>query len=350
MFRIHYVILLFLAIAASAAAAVSIPPVVWSGDGAKIAIGGRINGEYGIHIFNPDSRRGEFIKFQNEIIAMKWLASDQPIAVLARQSDGRCYIWLLNISGIIKRLSNRSVYVPQKASPNLFSLSPDGTAIIFASSSGGSVNLYRVQIDSGREQKLTNGSLDFEPAYSPDGSRIAFTSKKGNSFGIYILSIASGSSRCVIDTSDDEMNPTWSPDGSRLAFLRTGKRTGIFTISTSGSELRPIAVGGRNYRTPVWSSTGKWIGFVYGKEPANIFVTSVSKSVGFGPHFQTSFDRSDNVSTLLRVPTWSPNHDRLVYATYENGVLSIRIATLSEKSGPAISYIYTAPTSLRRRS
>ncbi|MDH7480671.1 MAG: hypothetical protein QHH26_01685 [Armatimonadota bacterium] len=350
MFRTCYITLLFLVLSVGATAAVSIPPVAWSGDGAKIAVASQIEGAYGIHIFDPNGCRGNFIRFHHEILAMKWPASDQPIAVLARQSDGKCYLWLLNISGIIKKISNRAVYIPKIASPNYFSWSPDGTAIAFASNSGGSVNIYRIRVDSGREQKLTSGSMDFEPTWSPDGSKIAFTSRKGKSLGIYLVSSAGGSARCVIDTPDDEENPTWSPDSTRLAFLRTGGRTGIYTISISGSGLKPIAIGGSSYRSPVWSSTGKWISYIYGKEPANIFATSVAKSTGFGPHFQASFDRSKAVSTWLRVPTWSPNHDRLVYATYEDGRLSVRIATLSEKSGPAISYVYTAPPIVRKRS
>ncbi len=334
-------ILLFLT-SATWSAPVEVPPAAWSGDGHEVGVAASLHRGYGIHIFNTEGRACGFIAFKHPILAMKWPSSEGPLCLLARYTDGQHYLWLANPSGVIKQLCKRPVYVPSTPSGNLFDWSPDRRYVVFASDTGANVDLWHVQIEHGWEKRLTDSeSKDFSPAWSPDGQRIAFCSERGGTRGIWIIPAGGGSARKVVDGPDDEEHPAWSPESNEISFLAKGKNEGIYTAAISGARRKPISVGGRDYAAPIWSSTGKWISFAYGKNPGNLFCTPVKKAKGWGPYYQTTFDRAKGVAAQLRVPAWSPVRDQLVYATLEGGALSVRVANLSEVHGPVWRNVYT---------
>ena len=338
------IVVFFAAGTAAWGAPLEVPPTAWSGSGHKIVAAAEFDDGYGLYVFDIEGRGGGFIPFQHRILAMKWASKDGPLCLLARHANGRHYLWLANPSGIIKRLSERPVYVYDTPSANLFDWSPDCRHVVFASDTGGNVDLWRVEIEYGWEKRLTHAkSKDFSPAWSPNGKWITFCSERGGTRGIWILPADAGPARKVTDGPEDEEHPAWSPGSDRICFLAKGRREGIYTVAVLGGGRKPIAIGGRNYAAPVWSSTGKWISFVYGNNAANIFCTPVKKAKGWGPYFQTTFDQGQQVSTGLRVPAWSPARDQLVYATLDEGRLSIRVASLSEDHGAAWRNVYTAP-------
>jgi len=310
----------------------------------KIAVAARLTDGPGIYILNQSGGRTEFIPYQNTIVALKWPSSDSAIAALVRHGNGKHYIWLLNTSGVIKQLSSRAVYIPKNPSANLFCWSRDARAIVFASDSGGNVDLWCVQVSTGREKRLTDTpGRDYDPAWSPDGSSIAFTSERTGYPAIWIIPSSGGNARRLVYGPGTQEHPTWSRDGRYIAFVGTNHETGIYSAPISGGPMKAIAVGGHYYAAPVWSSTGKWIAYVYGRNPANLFAINVGKTSGWGPNYQTSFDHSKSLSAQFRTPVWAPDRDQLVFASYEDGRLTIRLATFSEKFGPSVTSLYTAP-------
>lgn len=341
--RVRFAVILFvLSALASRAATVSTPPTGWSGDGAKIVLAANLADGKGVYILDPEGRKLENIPFANEVLALKWRNKDEAMCILGRQSDGRCYLWLANPTGIIARLSNRPVYIGDMPSANLFDCSPDGRYVIFPSGSGANVDLWRADTETHTEKQLTNAKgRDMSPAWSPNGRLIAFESERGGTRGIWVMSPDGGSVRRIADGPDGEQAPSWSPTSDSVAYLVKGKSEGIYVSPVSGGKSRPIAIGGKSYAAPVWSSTGKWIAFIYGKNPANIYCTPVEKARGWGPYYQTTFDRSKDTLTALRAPNWSPACDQLVFTTFEDGRLSVRLANMSTSYGAVYREVYT---------
>ena len=339
------VVLLILLTAAVSAAAVITPPTAWSPDGRQIVVAAKLVDGYGLYILDSEGRKHDFIPFSREILAIKWANMEEAMCLLARHSDGRCYLWLANPTGIIERLSNRPVYTAGSPSANYFACSPDGRHVVFASGSGSGVDLWRADTEGGPEKQLTSGKgMDFSPSWSPNGKLIAFSSERGGTPGIWVMNSDGGAARKVADGPDKEMHPAWSPSGDSIAYLAKGKSEGIYAVPISGGKGRPIAIGGRDYASPVWSSTGKWISFVYGRSPANIFCTPVEKTPGWGPYYQTPFDRMKDISTDLRAPVWSPACDQLVFTTFERGRMSVRLANMSAKYGASCRDLYVLTT------
>lgn len=338
-------ILVVLALAAQGAwSAQSTPPTGWSADGSRIIVAGNLSDGKGIYILDSEGRKHEYIPFEHEVLAVKWPNVDGPMCLLARHPDGRYYLWSANSTGIIDRVSERSVYVGRLPSAGLFDCSPDGRYVVFASGTGAEIDLWRADTERTPDKQLTNsGGRDFGPAWSPDGRRIAFSSERGGTAGIWVMPAGGGPAKRLVDGPGQELDPSWSPKGNDLLYLVKGKGEGIYACSASGGSSRPIAVGGRDYAAPVWSHTGKWISFVYGRNPANLFCTPADKAKGYGPYYQTSFDRSAGLKVETRASAWSPSRDQLVFATYETGKMTVRLANISPGYGAVPRDIYMDP-------
>ncbi len=341
--RFSAVVLVLLAQIARAAGT-STPPACWSADGSMIVTAARLSDENGIYVLDVEGRKREFIPFPHEVLALEPASVEGSVYVLARHSDGRCYLWSASTMGVAARISIRSVYVGDSPSATHFDCSPDGRYVVFASGSGSDIDLWRIDTVSGEEKRLTSAKgKDCSPSWSPNGKWIAFSSERGGTGGIWVMSPDGSSVRRIADGPDRELHPTWSPGSDSIAYLVKGKREGIYIAPISGGKREQIAVGGKDYCAPVWSSTGKWIAFVYGKNPANLFCTPVDKANGWGPYYQTTFDRAKNLRTDLRAPSWSPTSDRLVFTTFEEGRMSVRVATMTAGHGAVCRDVYMSP-------
>ena len=105
---------------------------------------------------------------------------------------------------------------------------------------------------------VTNGGINIEPALSPDGSAVAFASDRSGSFEIYVVALASGSKEIAI-TADGQnsVQPAWSPDGRWIAYAHSNGR-GLWVVPSTGGTPRQLVDIGSN---PVWSPDSNWIAF-----------------------------------------------------------------------------------------
>ena len=105
---------------------------------------------------------------------------------------------------------------------------------------------------------VTSGGINVEPALSPDGSAVAFASDRSGAFEIYVVGLARGSNEIPI-TSDGRNNvqPAWSPDGQWIAYARNNGR-GLWVVPSTGGTPRQLVDSGSN---PVWSPDSNWIAF-----------------------------------------------------------------------------------------
>ncbi len=123
-------------------------------------------------------------------------------------------------------------------------LSADGQKIVFASQRS-ATNLLEVEVDSttetGRRWLTTDASRGtFAPAYSPDGRHIAyFTNRKGAENETIWAMDADGSNPVkLVEDSYINVFPRWTPDGQSLVF--TARHRGI----ESSRILRRLSLSG----------------------------------------------------------------------------------------------------------
>ena len=107
----------------------------------------------------------------------------------------------------------RELYVPQLTTgPSSAGFTPDGRQLIY--SMGGS--LWRQQIGSSEAIELThaNGAYDYQPDVAPDGRSVVFTRYDGASFELWRLDLATGNEERLTSGGAVNLEPRLSPDGT----------------------------------------------------------------------------------------------------------------------------------------
>ena len=129
-------------------------------------------------------------------------------------------------------------------------VSRDGRRLA-ASELEGSLNLTRLPLrpdgsaPAGPEEELSGGRvIDRYPAFSPDGRRIAFASNRLGAEQLWILDLETRrSERIELPGRDLGVNyPVWSPDGRRLATVRLLENglLSVWMVATDGSEAEQL--------------------------------------------------------------------------------------------------------------
>lgn len=100
--------------------------------------------------------------------------------------------------------------------------SPDGSQIVFASNSSGSMNIYTMKADGSEVKQITHTSSSYNggPFFSPDGKQIVFRSDREKPHYLQIFTINSDGSNESQVTSNDAVNwaPYWYPNGKAIAY------------------------------------------------------------------------------------------------------------------------------------
>lgn len=109
-------------------------------------------------------------------------------------------------------------------------ISNDGTKIVFAYGSGGTLNIGTSDADGKNVRQLTSfadGEQVYTPVWSPDGTTAAFGFSSGEHQSVAVIN-DDGSGLRVVAEDADSRNPCFSPDGRRLYY--SSDRTGIFNL------------------------------------------------------------------------------------------------------------------------
>jgi TolB protein len=204
----------------------------------------------------------------------------------------------------------------------------DGRSVVFTRYDGAGMELWRLDLASGRAQALTGGgAVNVEPRLSPDGKRIAWVSTQGTGhFNLFIAEIDGnglhnarpllGERRSTLDryyysAVDHAINPSWSPDGKRIVFV------GNAEIAWGSGDLWSVSL---NTRTPVrilreetsWSARPElapdgrrllYAGY-HGRQTHQLWLSTIDGA----PPLPLTFGEGDR-----RNARWSPDGRRIAF-------------------------------------
>lgn len=141
--------------------------------------------------------------------------------------------------------------------------SPSGQTLALVTSVDGAAEIFRVERDGRRMQRLTHGpSIEVSPAWSPDGSRIAFVSDRSGAPQIFVMNSDGTDTRRLTYQGGYNTSPSWSPDGRWIAYQSlVGSQFDIWLIDPEGKVNFPIVEHPSSDETPHWSPDGRRIAF-----------------------------------------------------------------------------------------
>jgi len=165
-------------------------------------------------------------------------------------------------TGKVRQLTNDLAMVLSPA------WSPDGRWIYFASSRGGTTNIWKIAASGGTPQQLTAGQGDdAELDLSADGQRLVFaTFHSGNSIAQLDLGAPAGNNVRLLttDPARNQLAARYSPDGKHLVYftnLKGVETEQVWTSNADGSNPTPLVVDDRENVFPEWSPDGRVVYF-----------------------------------------------------------------------------------------
>jgi hypothetical protein len=223
----------------------------------------------------------------------------------------------------------REMYIPQPlAGPSAAAFAPDGRSLVY--SMAGSLWLQAIGSDEARE--ITHGpGYDLQPDWSSDGRSVVFVRYDRDAMELWRLDVATGRQQALTQSGAVNLEPRISPDARRLAFVST-QGTGHFNLFAADltdaglGNTRPLVapretVLERYYYSqfdhainPSWSPDGRRVFYVGNSEVA----------WGSGDIWSVSAtDPNDRRRALIEETTWaarpelSPDGKRLLYSSYQ---------------------------------
>jgi TolB protein len=198
---------------------------------------------------------------------------------------------------------------------------PDGQRIAYMRYSGLTPQVYLMNIDTGREQRLGSfGGMTFAPQFAPDGRRVAMSLAEGGNSDVYTLDVAGGQARRLTSHSGIDTSPSFSPDGRQITF--NSDRAGspqLYVMTADGSNPRRISFGGGAYGSPAWSPRGDLIAFAVLR--GGYFHIGVMRPDGGDERLLTR-------STQDEGPSWSPNGRVILFSRTNFGSDRVRLFSI----------------------
>jgi TolB protein len=243
---------------------------------------------------------------------------DSRIAFASRRAGRAKEIYVMSVDGIdtAQITRNRTINLAP-------SWSPDGGSILFTSFQSRNADLYRYDLGSKGERRLTSGGggLNLGGRLAPDGSKIAISIERGGNSEIALIEPGGQLIKRLTNSPEIDVSPTWSPDGSKIAFVsaRTGNPQ-IYVMNADGSGVRRLTYQGSYNTSPSWSPKGDLVAYVSRDQGFNVLTVEVAS----GKASQITSGQGNNED-----PSFSPDGRYVVFSSTRVGRPALFLADVS---------------------
>ena len=142
--------------------------------------------------------------------------------ICAHNEQGRRTLWLMSSKRDKPRILGDYGEEVQYMSPNF---SSDGRRLAVAKwTPGGKQDIYLIEVQTGREEKLVSLGLSANPCFSPDDRYVIFDSDISGVVNLYACEIKTRKLYRLTNVLGAAMMPEISPDGGKLAFINYSSR------------------------------------------------------------------------------------------------------------------------------
>ena len=222
-------------------------------------------------------------------------------------ASGRRELWVMDTDGSHQRQVTSDADLQFFSSP---SSCPDGS-ILFASGAYGSANIWRIDSDGANRRQLTHEGTNGVPSCSPDGKWVVFNASHGGDYTLWKLSLDGGTPQQL--TNYASTYPSISPDGKQIAFddnaYHHTSKIGVIPFA-GGQPIKTFDYSASSvpgYPIIRWSQNGRALTYIREQgEVSNIWAQPVEGGL---PKLVTDFD-SGHIFNFA----WSRDGRRLALA------------------------------------
>jgi len=176
------------------------------------------------------------------------------------------------------------------------SYAPDSERVVFSARSGGEINLFILDRETGEWTQVTRDAPgDISPDWHPSEEKIVFAKNTSGFTNIAVINVDGSGFRLLTNENATSTNPRWSPDGSRIVFESDMRGNDeLFIIDADGSGMTNITNNPVDDKDPVWSPDGTHIAFASFRDPFGIYMLDLESG-------EVEFVAEDG-----RAPDWAP--------------------------------------------
>ena len=289
---------------------------------ADIAFASRRDGNWEIYVMDAAGRhQRRLTRRSTEDRFPLWSPDGRQIAFSSLAGSGAedsWELWLMNADGTRQR--RLASHIIAKSTRGW---SPDGTHIALTAVASNNVDIYKVDVQSGRATRLTSGSgEDRDPSWSPDGTELTFSSNRDGTPQVYVMDASGRNQRQLTSEAVGALAPRWSPDGALIAFTSgpDGNRD-LYLTGTKAGTVRRVTMGAHLTRDPAsWSPDGSRIAVqIADLKDYNVGIVRLGNEprapllIASSPAYDGSF-------------TWSPDGKQLAFISDRDGFDAIYVA------------------------
>jgi Tol biopolymer transport system component/DNA-binding winged helix-turn-helix (wHTH) protein len=172
----------------------------------------------------------------------------------------------------------QKVIMELKQDSGEFRLSPDGMQVAITSSISGVINIWLIDLATGKLKQLTfDKEMAGFPAWSPDGKFIAAEIQRGVDNSIVILPSAGGAVTQLTPYQGQHWLYSWSPDGDKVLFAKQGEDAiwnlwSVSRLTKTEKQLTHYMKLNAYVRYPSISPRGDQIVYEYTETTGNIWM------------------------------------------------------------------------------
>ena len=217
-------------------------------------------------------------------------------------------------------------------------LSPDGTRLAYISSRRGFADVYLMDVETRRSERIIEGeqSPEFESlfllrpglAWSPDGAHLAVVAKMRGHNALFIYDVVEEEvEREFVFDLDAMFTPAWNPNGNEIVVV--GLKNGwsdLYKMELPDGDLTRLTNDPYDERDPDWSPDGRLLAFSSDR-PDESLEFDESAPFRFGQYDIYALDAES--LRLIRLtdhpsndmyPAWSPDGGEALFVSERSGV------------------------------
>ena len=196
-------------------------------------------------------------------------------------------------------------------------------ADLFVSSNrGGNPGIYQLRsgVADTLRAVLADGFANIQPALAPDRTRIAFSSNRAGSYDLYLMDADGEKLQRLTTDPGREAEPVWTPDGTRMVYTvtRQGAQPQLYSLRPDGRPAQALTAEPGGNHSPAISVDGRSLAFVSTRDGnQEIYLMSVD---GAAPRRVTRTGQRESQ------PRFLPNGDLIYVVERGKGSRLVRLA------------------------